>query len=53
MTHNLNIIRPDFVVHGDDWRAGVQKKTKQLEDITKKERFDVTENLPLKIFDDR
>jgi phosphoenolpyruvate phosphomutase len=26
--HNLNIIRPDFVVHGDDWRAGVQKKTR-------------------------
>ena len=26
-----------------------KKKTKQLEDITKKERFDVTQNLPLKI----
>ena len=26
--HNLNIIRPDFVVHGDDWRTGVQKKTR-------------------------
>ena len=24
--HNLNIIRPDFVVHGDDWRTGIQKK---------------------------
>jgi len=27
----------------------LEKKTKQLEDITKKERFDVTQNLPLKI----
>ena len=26
--HNLNIIKPDFVVHGDDWRTGVQKKTR-------------------------
>lgn len=23
---NLNKIRPDFVVHGDDWKTGVQKK---------------------------
>ena len=22
---NLELIRPDFVVHGDDWREGVQK----------------------------
>ena len=26
--HNLNIIKPDFVVHGDDWRTGIQKKTR-------------------------
>lgn len=25
---NLNLIRPDFVVHGDDWKSGVQKKTR-------------------------
>ena len=25
---NLNLIRPDFVVHGDDWKKGVQKKTR-------------------------
>ena len=25
-SHNLNLIRPDFVVHGDDWKNGVQKK---------------------------
>ena len=25
-THNLNLIKPDFVVHGDDWKIGVQKK---------------------------
>ena len=24
--HNLNLIKPDFVVHGDDWKTGVQKK---------------------------
>ena len=23
---NLNLIKPDFVVHGDDWKNGVQKK---------------------------
>ena len=23
---NLNLIKPDFVVHGDDWKKGVQKK---------------------------
>ena len=26
---NLRKIRPDFVVHGDEWRNGVQKKTRQ------------------------
>jgi len=25
---NLNFIRPDYVVHGDDWKNGVQKKTR-------------------------
>ena len=25
---NLNSIKPDFVVHGDDWKKGVQKKTR-------------------------
>jgi phosphoenolpyruvate phosphomutase / 2-hydroxyethylphosphonate cytidylyltransferase len=25
---NLNLIKPDFVVHGDDWKKGVQKKTR-------------------------
>ena len=25
---NLNFIRPDYVVHGDDWKSGVQKKTR-------------------------
>jgi phosphoenolpyruvate phosphomutase len=25
---NLKIIKPDFVVHGDDWKTGVQKKTR-------------------------
>ncbi len=26
---NLNLIRPNFVVHGDDWKKGVQKKTRK------------------------
>tara|TARA_B100000989_G_scaffold169397_1_gene126786 strand:+ start:1688 stop:2983 length:1296 start_codon:yes stop_codon:yes gene_type:complete len=26
---NLNQLRPDFVVHGDDWKKGVQKKTRE------------------------
>ena len=25
---NLNLIKPDYVVHGDDWKNGVQKKTR-------------------------
>ncbi len=28
-TENLKAIKPDFVVHGDDWKEGVQKKTRQ------------------------
>ncbi len=26
---NLRLLRPDFVVHGDDWKMGVQAKTRQ------------------------
>ncbi|KFL35890.1 phosphoenolpyruvate mutase [Arenimonas donghaensis] len=26
---NLEMLRPDFVVHGDDWRTGVQQQTRQ------------------------
>ena len=25
---NLNLIKPSYVVHGDDWKSGVQKKTR-------------------------
>ena len=25
---NLNLIKPSYVVHGDDWKKGVQKKTR-------------------------
>ena len=33
---NLNLIKPDFVVHGDDWKNGVQKnKTKSYKDLEK------------------
>ncbi|RKZ51203.1 MAG: phosphoenolpyruvate mutase [Candidatus Parabeggiatoa sp. nov. 3] len=28
-TNNLRNLRPDYVVHGDDWRTGVQKKTRE------------------------
>lgn len=27
-TKNLELIRPDYVVHGDDWKSGIQKKTR-------------------------
>ncbi len=26
---NLNLVRPDFVVHGDDWKTGVQTATRE------------------------
>ena len=26
---NLRRLKPDYVVHGDDWRTGVQKQTRQ------------------------
>lgn len=26
---NLEIIRPDYVLHGDDWKNGIQKNTRQ------------------------
>ena len=26
---NLKKIKPDFVVHGDDWKTGVQKEIRQ------------------------
>jgi phosphoenolpyruvate mutase len=25
---NLNLLKPDYVIHGDDWKTGVQKKTR-------------------------
>ena len=28
-TENLNLIKPDIVVHGDDWKEGIQFKTRQ------------------------
>ena len=27
-TYNLNLIKPDYVVHGDDWKEGIQKDTR-------------------------
>lgn len=26
---NLRLLRPDYVVHGDDWREGIQRETRQ------------------------
>tara|TARA_B100000927_G_C16161669_1_gene347683 strand:+ start:31 stop:441 length:411 start_codon:yes stop_codon:yes gene_type:complete len=26
---NLNLLKPDYVVHGDDWKTGVQKNTRE------------------------
>jgi phosphoenolpyruvate phosphomutase / 2-hydroxyethylphosphonate cytidylyltransferase len=28
-TENLESLKPDFVIHGDDWKEGVQKNTRQ------------------------
>jgi len=28
-TENLKKVKPDYVVHGDDWRTGVQKETRE------------------------
>ena len=28
-TYNLNLIKPHFVVHGNDWRTGPQQKTRK------------------------
>lgn len=27
---NLKLLKPDFVVHGDDWKEGIQKNTREL-----------------------
>ncbi|MFK5857526.1 MAG: phosphoenolpyruvate mutase [Bacteroidota bacterium] len=34
---NLRAIKPDYVVHGDDWKTGVQKRTRQTVIDTLKE----------------
>lgn len=28
-TKNLNFLKPDYVVHGDDWKKGIQKKIRK------------------------
>src|SRR6056300_320913 len=28
-THNLNLLKPKYVVHGDDWKEGINKKNRQ------------------------
>jgi len=28
-TDNLNLVKPDFVVHGDDWKTGVQSEVRK------------------------
>ena len=29
-TENLRLLKPDYVVHGDDWKEGIQQKTRQI-----------------------
>ena len=29
-TENLKALKPDYVVHGDDWKDGIQQKTRQI-----------------------
>ena len=36
-TDNLMIVKPDYVVHGDDWRSGVLEKTREQVVILLKE----------------
>ena len=39
-TENLNLIKPNYVVHGDDWKTGIQKITrKKVINILKKYFF--------------
>lgn len=28
-THNLNLIKPDYVIHGSDWKTGIQKQVRE------------------------
>ena len=28
-THNLKLIKPDYVVHGDDWKTGIQSTVRK------------------------
>ena len=37
-TENLKITKPDYVVHGDDWKEGVQRSTREKVIKTLKER---------------
>ena len=29
-TKNLKLLKPNFLVHGDDWKKGIQKKTRKI-----------------------
>ena len=33
---NLNLVKPDYVVHGDDWKTGVQKTRDRVIKVLKK-----------------
>ena len=28
-TNNLKVLKPNYVLHGDDWKHGIQKKVRQ------------------------
>ena len=36
-TSNLELLKPDFVVHGDDWKSGTQKATRDRVEYKLKE----------------
>ena len=45
-TDNLKLIKPDFVVHGDDWKEGIQKSTRKRVINTLKEWGGVVIDVP-------
>ena len=39
---NLNKLKPDYLIHGDDWKNGIQKKTRlQVIKLLKKWKINI------------
>ena len=49
-TENLNLLKPRYVVHGDDWKVGIQKKTR-LKVIKLKKKY--LKLVPLQILENQ